>query len=280
MRYSISNTAEYGDYTRGPRVIDDATRERMKQILGEIQSGDFAREWIAENRAGQENFKRMREEQATRRSRRPARSCARTWTGSSGLLTRGHELRALGQLPVREAQAASPEAEARAALAAECQKTVAEWEYPRTATDRRYGLMAIRSASSNGMSRRSTHGTRTPSRGARTPRWSRRTRRCTAARRIWAFSVRSGRVPGRASEKSLLLAEDPSSLPGRVHRQHTGVMRRRRAMRGNGTKRDFRGGRVRGSRRPVASETLASRRAARGARPDAGDLEQGSRRAP
>ena len=64
MRYSISNTAEYGDMTRGKRVIGDETREAMKQILAEIQSGDFAREWIAENRAGQENFKRMREEQA------------------------------------------------------------------------------------------------------------------------------------------------------------------------------------------------------------------------
>jgi len=64
MRYSISNTAEYGDYTRGKRVITDETRSEMKRILGEIQSGDFAREWIAENRAGQENFKRMRAEQA------------------------------------------------------------------------------------------------------------------------------------------------------------------------------------------------------------------------
>jgi ketol-acid reductoisomerase len=64
MRYSISNTAEYGDYTRGPRVVTDETRAEMKRILGEIQSGDFAREWIAENRAGQENFKRMRAEQA------------------------------------------------------------------------------------------------------------------------------------------------------------------------------------------------------------------------
>jgi ketol-acid reductoisomerase len=64
MRYSISNTAEYGDYTRGPRVITDETRQAMKKILGEIQSGEFAREWIAENRAGQENFKRMRSEQA------------------------------------------------------------------------------------------------------------------------------------------------------------------------------------------------------------------------
>jgi ketol-acid reductoisomerase len=64
MRYSISNTAEYGDYTRGKRVITEETRASMRQILAEIQSGDFAREWIAENRAGQENFKRMRAEQA------------------------------------------------------------------------------------------------------------------------------------------------------------------------------------------------------------------------
>jgi ketol-acid reductoisomerase len=64
MRYSISNTAEYGDYTRGKRVITDETRANMRKILEEIQSGDFAREWIAENRAGQENFLRMRSEQA------------------------------------------------------------------------------------------------------------------------------------------------------------------------------------------------------------------------
>ena len=64
MRYSISNTAEYGDLTRGKRIIGEPTREAMKKTLADIQSGDFAREWIAENRAGQENFKRMREEQA------------------------------------------------------------------------------------------------------------------------------------------------------------------------------------------------------------------------
>jgi ketol-acid reductoisomerase len=64
MRYSISNTAEYGDLTRGRRVIGEDSRAAMAKILAEIQSGDFAREWIAENRAGQENFKRMREEQA------------------------------------------------------------------------------------------------------------------------------------------------------------------------------------------------------------------------
>jgi ketol-acid reductoisomerase len=64
MRSSISNTAEYGDYTRGKRVITEQTRATMREILAEIQSGDFAREWIAENRAGQESFKRMRAEQA------------------------------------------------------------------------------------------------------------------------------------------------------------------------------------------------------------------------
>jgi ketol-acid reductoisomerase len=64
MRYSISNTAEYGDMTRGKRVIGEESRAAMKQILGEIQSGEFAREWIAENRAGGENLSRMREEGA------------------------------------------------------------------------------------------------------------------------------------------------------------------------------------------------------------------------
>jgi ketol-acid reductoisomerase len=60
MRYSISNTAEYGDYTRGPRVIDESTRARMKEILSEIQSGKFATEWMLENAAGQPSFKAMR----------------------------------------------------------------------------------------------------------------------------------------------------------------------------------------------------------------------------
>jgi ketol-acid reductoisomerase len=64
MRFSISSTAEYGDMTRGPRVIGPESREAMKEILADIQSGEFAREWIAENRAGGENFQRMREEAA------------------------------------------------------------------------------------------------------------------------------------------------------------------------------------------------------------------------
>jgi ketol-acid reductoisomerase len=63
MRYSISNTAEYGDLTRGTRIIGEPTRAAMQEILADIQSGDFAREWIAENQAGQENFQRMREQQ-------------------------------------------------------------------------------------------------------------------------------------------------------------------------------------------------------------------------
>jgi ketol-acid reductoisomerase len=64
MRYSISNTAEYGDMTRGNRVVTEESRAAMKKILEEIQSGEFAREWIAENRAGGENLSRMREEGA------------------------------------------------------------------------------------------------------------------------------------------------------------------------------------------------------------------------
>jgi len=78
MRYSVSDTAEYGDYTRGPRVINDATRAEMKKILGEIQSGEFARTWINENKTGRNNFLAMRE-------------AARTST----LETVGKELRAM-----------------------------------------------------------------------------------------------------------------------------------------------------------------------------------------
>jgi len=73
MRYSISNTAEYGDVTRGKRVIGEPTRQAMREILGEIQSGDFAREWIAENRAGQENFQRLRAEGADHEIEREGR---------------------------------------------------------------------------------------------------------------------------------------------------------------------------------------------------------------
>ncbi len=61
MRYSVSDTAEYGDYTRGPRVVNEQTRAEMKKILSEIQSGEFARTWINENKTGRHNFLAMRE---------------------------------------------------------------------------------------------------------------------------------------------------------------------------------------------------------------------------
>lgn len=61
MRYSISDTAEYGDYTRGPRIITEDTRAEMRRILAEIQSGEFAKEWLAESRAGASNLLTTRE---------------------------------------------------------------------------------------------------------------------------------------------------------------------------------------------------------------------------
>jgi ketol-acid reductoisomerase len=64
MRYSISNTAEYGDYTRGPRIITEQTRAEMKRVLDDIQSGRFARDWVTENVAGQPSFKAMRKRAA------------------------------------------------------------------------------------------------------------------------------------------------------------------------------------------------------------------------
>ena len=60
MRYSISNTAEYGDYRTGPRLIDASVKARMKEVLADIQSGRFARDWVLENQAGQPSFKAMR----------------------------------------------------------------------------------------------------------------------------------------------------------------------------------------------------------------------------
>ncbi len=64
MRYSVSDTAEYGDYTRGPRVIDRRVKETMREILGEIQTGRFAREWVLENQAGRPSFYAMRRAEA------------------------------------------------------------------------------------------------------------------------------------------------------------------------------------------------------------------------
>jgi ketol-acid reductoisomerase len=62
MRYSVSNTAEYGDLTRGGRVVNESTKAEMKKILGEIQSGEFADEWMSECDSGKENFKRLESE--------------------------------------------------------------------------------------------------------------------------------------------------------------------------------------------------------------------------
>ena len=63
MRYSVSDTAEYGDYTRGPRVVNDQTRVEMKKILSEIQKGEFAKEWMNENKSGRGKFLAMRKSQ-------------------------------------------------------------------------------------------------------------------------------------------------------------------------------------------------------------------------
>jgi len=65
MRYSVSNTAEFGDYTRGPRIVTAETKAEMKKILKEIQTGQFAREWILENKAGAPAFKAVRRRERT-----------------------------------------------------------------------------------------------------------------------------------------------------------------------------------------------------------------------
>ena len=65
MRYSVSNTAEFGDYTRGPRIVTDQTKAEMKKILHEIQTGQFAREWILENKANQPTFQAIKRRERT-----------------------------------------------------------------------------------------------------------------------------------------------------------------------------------------------------------------------
>jgi ketol-acid reductoisomerase len=62
MRYSVSNTAEYGDLTRGPRIITEQTRAEMKKILSEVTSGDFAKEWVNEYQSGLKTFKQLYEQ--------------------------------------------------------------------------------------------------------------------------------------------------------------------------------------------------------------------------
>ncbi len=65
MRHSISNTAEYGDLTRGPRIVDEGVKERMKELLAEVQSGKFAREWVLENQANQPTLQALRRQETT-----------------------------------------------------------------------------------------------------------------------------------------------------------------------------------------------------------------------
>ena len=81
MRYSISNTAEYGDMTRGKRVIGESTRAAMKQILADIQSGKFANEWIDEYRAGLPHFRGCARRARSIRSKKSGASCARSCRG-------------------------------------------------------------------------------------------------------------------------------------------------------------------------------------------------------
>jgi ketol-acid reductoisomerase len=90
MRYSISNTAEFGDMTRGNRVVGEGTRTAMKQILADIQSGKFANEWIAEYRAGLPNFKRLRKEAETHPVEEVGRQLRSfmPWLGSDRLVDR------------------------------------------------------------------------------------------------------------------------------------------------------------------------------------------------
>jgi ketol-acid reductoisomerase len=64
MRYSISDTAEFGDYVSGPRIIDASVKQRMREVLGEIQNGTFAHRWLDENEMGRPNFSRYRQEAA------------------------------------------------------------------------------------------------------------------------------------------------------------------------------------------------------------------------
>jgi ketol-acid reductoisomerase len=77
MRYSISTTAEYGDVTRGPRIVNTRTKQEMRKILKEIQNGKFAKEWVAENEAGLPRFNELRRRAPRIPSSRSAGSCAR-----------------------------------------------------------------------------------------------------------------------------------------------------------------------------------------------------------
>ena len=102
MNYSICDTAEYGEMSRGPRVVTPQTKAEMKKILGEIQSGEFAREWIAENENGRPNFDRMREDGGGAPDREGRRRAARDdAVDRGGQASRAGRLRRLGSGPCR-----------------------------------------------------------------------------------------------------------------------------------------------------------------------------------
>ncbi|HEV2863492.1 MAG TPA: ketol-acid reductoisomerase [Pyrinomonadaceae bacterium] len=90
MRYSISNTAQYGDMTRGPSVVNDETRRRMRAVLAEVQSGAFAREWMKENRNGKERFRRLEQKTAEHKIEQVGRQLREMmpWLGKERLVDR------------------------------------------------------------------------------------------------------------------------------------------------------------------------------------------------
>ncbi|MGE0610466.1 MAG: ketol-acid reductoisomerase, partial [Pirellulales bacterium] len=91
MRYSVSNTAEYGDYTRGERIVTDETKAEMKKILREIQDGEFARDWILENKANAAAFKSRRRREREHGLEAVGRQLRRlmTWIDSKEVQTDG-----------------------------------------------------------------------------------------------------------------------------------------------------------------------------------------------
>jgi ketol-acid reductoisomerase len=90
MRYSISNTAQYGDMTRGPAVVNDETRRRMRAVLAEVQSGAFASEWMRENRAGKQRFRQLEQKTAEHKIEQVGRQLRQMmpWLGKERLVDR------------------------------------------------------------------------------------------------------------------------------------------------------------------------------------------------
>ena len=82
MRYSISNTAEYGDYITGPKIITEDTKKAMKKVLTDIEDGTFAKNWLLENQAGCPSFRAMREIRHSIRQKKSAQSCVNCTAGT------------------------------------------------------------------------------------------------------------------------------------------------------------------------------------------------------